>query len=119
MQTVSLFGQPELPDEIKKAFVSGNSEQLALFFDRNVELMLLERGDVYSKEQAQLIMKNFFANQVPESFTIESESREDSTNYALALFQTRKTNYRVFIAYRKLNKKTIVNQMVISEVQNE
>lgn len=119
MQPVGLFGQYKLPDEIKKAFVSGNSEQLAVYFDRNVEIMLLERGDVYSKEQAQLIMKNFFANHVPQSFTIENESSEDSTSYAIALFQTRKNNYRVFIAYRKLDKKTIVNQMVISEVQNE
>ena len=119
LHSFGVKSQPEFPSDLKNAFIEGNSEQIAGFFGRNIELMLLDKGDVYSKAQAQLIMQNFFANNTPEKFTIESESAEDNINYAVALLETRRTNYRIFIAYRKNNKKTVVNQMVISEVVEE
>ena len=109
--------QSTFPNAIKKAFISGDSKKLALFFDRNVELLLIEKGDVYSKAQAELIIQNFFINNTPKSFTVESESEDKTTNFAIARLKTTKDNFRVFIAYRKNYKNLIVNQMVISKVQ--
>jgi len=109
--------QSVFPDEIKNAFVSGNSKKLALFFDRNVELLLIDKGDVYSKAQAELIIKKFFVNNSPESFIVESESKDETTNFAIGRLKTNKSDFRVFIAWRDNSKKLIVNQMVISEVQ--
>lgn len=115
----SIKSQPSFPAELKKAFDTGNSEQLAGYFGKNIELILLDKGDVYSKAQAQLIIQNFFTNNKPENFTVESESTDADINYTIAILQTQKTNYRIFIAYRKNNKKTVVSQMVISELINE
>ena len=47
--------QVPFPNEIKKAFVSGDSKKLALYFDQNIELLLINRGDVYSKAQAEAV----------------------------------------------------------------
>ncbi len=105
------------PKEIKKAFSTGDSERLSAYFDLNVEILLVDRGDVYSKAQAELIMKKFFANNSPKSFTVESESEDESSNYAIAQLKTKRNDFRVFIAYREKSRKIIVNQMVISEVQ--
>ena len=122
--TIAGFGQLKtakaqvaFPKGIIKAFVSGDSKKLALYFDRNIELLLIDKGDVYSKAQAELIMKNFFFNNSPKSFIIESESEDESSNFVIGQLRTSKINYRVFIAYRKYFRKIIVNQMVISEVQ--
>ena len=109
--------QSVFPNEIKKAFVSGDSKKLASYFDQNVELLLIDKGDVYSKAQAELIIKNFFMNNLPKSFTVESESKDEVSNFAIAQLKTNKNDFRVFIAWRRKPKKLIVNQMVISEVQ--
>ncbi len=109
--------QVPFPNEIKKAFVSGDSKSLALYFDRNVELLLIDKGDVYSKAQAELIIKNFFTNYAPKSFIVESENKDETTNFAIARLKTNKNDFRIYIAYRNNSQKPIVNQMVISEVQ--
>ncbi len=118
------FGQLEtakaqsvFPKEIKKAFTSGDSQKLSAHFDQNVEILLVDKGDVYSKAQAALIMKNFFSHNSPKSFIVESESKDESLNYAIAQLETKRENFRVFIAYRKASKKIIINQMVISKAQ--
>ncbi len=118
-QSLEMKGQDTFPKELRNAFASGNSEKLARYFGKNIELMLLDKGDVYSKAQAELIIRNFFGNNKPQSFTIESESSNEDINYAVALFETRKNNYRIFITYRKNNKKPVLSQLVISEVGEE
>ena len=109
--------QSSFPNEIKKAFVSGDSKKLALYFDRNLELLLIDKGDVYSKAQAELIIKNFFLSNSPKSFIVESENKDETTNFAIARLKTNKNDFRVFIAYRRNSQRPIVNQLVISEVQ--
>ncbi|MEN8119748.1 MAG: DUF4783 domain-containing protein [Bacteroidota bacterium] len=116
-QLKTVKAQSRFPNEIKKAFVSGDSKKLALYFDRNVELLLIDKGDVYSKAQAELIIKNFFVNNSPKSFIVESESKDNTTNFAIARLKTHNNNFRIFITYRKNSQKPIVNQMVISQVQ--
>ena len=115
----SIKSQSDFPDELKKAFNTGNSEQLAGYFGENIELMLLDKGDVYSKAQAQLIISNFFNTHIPQSFIIESESSDENTYYAVALLETPKNNFRIFIAYRGSKKKLIINQLVISEINED
>ncbi len=78
--------------------------------------MLIDKGDVYSKAQAELIIKNFFTNYAPKSFIVESENKDKTTNFAIARLKTNKNDFRIYIAYRNNSQKPIVNQMVISEV---
>lgn len=118
-QSLEMKSQSTFPKELQNAFVSGNSEILARYFGKNIELMLLDKGDVYSKAQAELIIQNFFSKHKPQSFTIETESSNEDINYAVALFETRKNKYRIFITYRKNNKKTVLSQLVISKVGEE
>ena len=49
-------------DEVIGALRSGNSSELAKYFDDNVELTIPDKSDNYSKAQAQLIVKDFFSN---------------------------------------------------------
>ncbi|MCF6242967.1 MAG: DUF4783 domain-containing protein [Bacteroidales bacterium] len=118
-QSLEMKSQSIFPEELKNAFILGNSEKLASYFGKNIDLMLLDKGDVYSKAQAELIIKNFFSNNKPQSFTLESESFDENINYAVALLKAGKRNFRIFIAYRKNHKKTTVSQLVISEVVEE
>ena len=49
-----------IPTEVSTALKSGNSKELAKYFNTNIELAILEKEDVYSKTQAELIVNDFF-----------------------------------------------------------
>ncbi len=119
LYSLNMNAQTMFPEGLRNAFVTGNSEKISTYFGRNVELMLLDKGDVYSKAQAQLIISNFFNSHIPQSFSIESESSDENTYYAVALLETRKNNFRIFIAYRGSKKKLFINQLIISEINEE
>lgn len=113
------LAQLVFPNEIRKSFLSGDSKTLASYFDKNIELILLNKGNVYSKAQAELIMKNFFIKHRPKSFVIESESNDDRSKFAIAFLATRQTSFRVYIAFIAGYKQNLINQMIISEIHNE
>jgi len=113
----TLKAQTKLPKEVKKAFSYGNSENLSEYFDLNVEILFTDKGDVYSKAQAALIMEKFFENNKPKAFIVESETKDKSSSYAIALLKTKKKDFRILIAYHKQNKKTvIINQLIFNEL---
>lgn len=60
----------QIPDEILISLENGDSKKLSQYFNQNIELVVLEDDNVYSKAQAQQIMSKFFSNNKPESFTV-------------------------------------------------
>jgi hypothetical protein len=50
----------DITEEIAAAIKSGNSKAIAAYFTDNVDLKVLAQEDVYSKAQAELIVKDFF-----------------------------------------------------------
>ncbi|MBN1250618.1 MAG: DUF4783 domain-containing protein [Bacteroidales bacterium] len=111
----SVFSQEVLPKEVKNAVASGSSKELAVFFNVNIELFLLNKEDVYSKAQAQLIVKDFFHKNKPHSFIIIQEGKSADSNYAICNLETSVNNFRVYISYKKIKGKALINQLNISE----
>ncbi|MFN8258197.1 MAG: DUF4783 domain-containing protein [Bacteroidales bacterium] len=103
------------PADVKKAIVSGNSEQLAAFFNQNVELLIKNKEDVYSKAQAEHIIKDFFSKNVPEDFKIEINEQSDGIRYAIGNLTTSGGKYRVYMVYQLIKSKYLINRLNISE----
>ena len=62
--------RPEIPEAIINAISTGNAATLAGYFNASLEIAILDKEDFYSKQQAELIMKDFFTRNTPASFTI-------------------------------------------------
>ena len=58
------------PQAITSATQQGDASELANFFNNKIELILPSKSGVFSKEQAQYLMKDFFDNNQPTSFQI-------------------------------------------------
>jgi len=52
----------KLPDEIVRAFESGDARTISNHFNSPVELILSESGGVFAKAQAEQILKSFFTD---------------------------------------------------------
>jgi len=110
------YGQENImvPDGIRQAIISGNSKKLAVFFSQNVELLIKNTEDVYSKAQAEIILKDFFSKNTPDSFTVEIEGESDGISYAIGNLSTTGGKYRIYLAYQIIHGKSKINRLNIS-----
>jgi hypothetical protein len=85
------FTENDVCDDISNAIGAGDAKQLATYFGSTVELTIMNREDSYSKTQAELIVRDFFAKNPPKSFTIiHKGSSKDGTHYAIGNLTTTK-----------------------------
>src|SRR5258706_15863280 len=71
-------------EDISRAIRSGDSRQIASLFGSSIDLTLLNQEDVYSKAQAELMIKDFFLKNPPKTFTIVHKgSSKEGTLFAV------------------------------------
>ncbi|MFM7079980.1 MAG: DUF4783 domain-containing protein, partial [Bacteroidota bacterium] len=56
--------------DIANAIRSGEAKAITNFCGNTVNLTILNQEDVYSRAQAEQVLKSFFAKNTPRSFTI-------------------------------------------------
>ena len=87
----------DIYEELASAIRSGDSRQVAAYFGTSVDLTIINQEDVYSKAQAELIVKDFFGKNPPKSFTIlHKGSSRENTVYAIGnMISTNGKTFRV------------------------
>lgn len=106
----------KLPEDIVLSFKTGNATELAKHFHTNVELIILEEEDVYSRSQAEQIIRKFFSTHIPSAFKVIFEGgKENSPRYAIGSLVTSKARYRVYILLKMQEGKPLIHQLRIEE----
>jgi hypothetical protein len=102
-------------DEVAFAFRSGDSRQLATFFGTNIDLSILNKEDMYSKAQAELILKDFFSKNPPKTFNIlHKGSSPEGTQYAIGnLVCTNGKAFRISFYIKNSGGKNILQELRI------
>jgi hypothetical protein len=105
----------QVPDEILQSLKTGNSKTLSEYFNQNVEMVVLENDNVYSKAQAQQIVNKFFSNNPPESFIIIHQGGKEGAQYVIGNLVTSKGTFRVYFLLKKSSGKDYIHQLRIEE----
>jgi len=105
--------EAQIPDEIIQSLKTGNSKTLSAYFNQNVELVVLENDNVYSKAQAQQIVNKFFSSNPPESFSIIHQGGKEGAQYVIGNLVTGKGTYRVYFLLKKSDGKDYIHQLRI------
>jgi hypothetical protein len=103
----------QVPDEIIQSLKTGNSKTLSAYFNQNVELVVLENDNVYSKAQAQQIVNKFFSSNPPENFIIIHQGGKEGAQYVIGNLVTGKGTYRVYFLLKKSDGKDYIHQLRI------
>lgn len=104
-----------IPEGIILAFKAGNAQELAKFFNSNIELVILEEEDVYSKTQAEQILRKFFTDYRPSSFKIIFEGGKETSRYAIGSLSTSSGNFRVYFLIKNQQGIPLIHQLRIEE----
>ena len=105
----------QVPDEIIQSLKSGDSKTLSEYFNQNVEMVVLENDNVYSKAPAQQIVSKFFSNNPPESFSIIHQGGKEGAQYVIGNLVTGNGTFRVYFLLKKNDGKDYIHQLRIEE----
>lgn len=85
-------------ESVSLAIQSGNAKLLAQHFDVNVDITVYNKEETYSKIQAEMVLKDFFAKNSPVSFKIiHKGSSSQGSEYAIGTLVTAVGSFRTYI----------------------
>ncbi|MBI3511281.1 MAG: DUF4783 domain-containing protein [Bacteroidetes bacterium] len=114
MRSVKLNSIVDIVDDVAQAIRSGNAEDLSKYFADNVDLKVLEQENIYSRAQAELILKDFFAKHPVQEFTIVHKSTANNeSQFAIGTLKTANGTYRVHYLLKGPAGSTTVSQFRI------
>jgi hypothetical protein len=111
----SVFGQ--IPDQIGSGLKSGNAKMVASCFNDNVELVIMDKENVCSKEQGEMILNDFFGKNKPTDYKLTHQGGTDSV-YGIGKLQTAGANFRIYFVLKTFVGKPLIVQLRIERTNN-
>jgi len=115
--SITVFQQKADPVEKTVALVRQNSiKELVKTFAPNVEITVLNEEGVYSREQAETILNNFFAkNPIVGIKIIHRVDSNPEYRFAVCTLTTKNGNFRTSVSLRSSNGNFAVSEFRIEE----
>ena len=102
-------------ENIVNGFKTGDASLIAKNFEGNVEITIKTGTTSYSKSQAEMVLKNFFASHKPKSFVVAHEGTSpQGSKYFIGNLNSSAGNYRTYVY-----AKTVKNELTIQEIRFE
>lgn len=117
---ITLFAfKIDVIDDIASAIRSGNPKNISKYFIENIDLKIIEQENVYSKQQAEAILKDFFTKHAVKSFVIAHKSEpKNGSQYVIGTLDTSNGKFRTNIFIKTTGTQTLIQQFRI-EKENE
>lgn len=98
---------------IKDAIKTGNAKEVIKFFNNNVDMNL--DGDVamYSKAQAEFVLRDFFKKHPSSDFTIvhSGASKQGGLLFAIGRYTSNSDVFDVVIRVKEVNKNYLIHEL--------
>lgn len=103
----------DISEEVIEAVSNGNSRELARHFGTNIDLAIPGNEGTFSKAQAELIMRNFFSENRPVSFTVNHQgASRDGSLYVIGTYETtRNRSFRTYLLIKKVSDNFFIHQV--------
>ncbi|MFH1005063.1 MAG: DUF4783 domain-containing protein [Bacteroidota bacterium] len=107
-------------NDVAVAVKTGNAKEVAKFFTASIDLKIPDKEDVFSKSQAELILKDFFSKNPIKSFTIVHKgTSKNGDQFAIGTYETTTgKKFRTYFLFKKEETKFLIQQLRF-ELQDE
>lgn len=103
-------------DEVISALKAGNAAGISRHFDTYIDITLPDKSSNYSKSQAELIIKDFFAGHDVRNFEVKHKGDNDNGEYCIGTLQTRNGNFRTTVYMRIKNNRQVIQEIRFQSV---
>ena len=111
---IPVIGQ-SVPGDLVAALRDGNAKKMSAFFHQSLEMTILEKDYVASKNQATRIMEDFFKKHTPTGFSISFEGTKEKSKYAIGALTTADATYRVNMFFLNKENKRLIYYLSIEK----
>jgi hypothetical protein len=102
-------------EDVAAAIRAGNSKDLSKYFGPTVEIILPGSDGAFSKAQAEMIMKAFFAKSAPVSFVVnQNRNSAGGAQFIIGTYKSKTEKLNVYILL-----KPVSNQLMIQQIHFE
>ncbi|MBB6500213.1 DUF4783 domain-containing protein [Pedobacter cryoconitis] len=106
--------QGDIVDSLSALFKTGNSKEISKNFSPSVELTIMEEEDVYTKAQAEQILREFFTkNQPVSSMVVHLINTNPNYRFGILSLSTKNGKYRVAITLKKTTNTFFITELRI------
>jgi hypothetical protein len=96
---------------VVQALKNGNASQMAKHFDNTIEISMPGKSNSYSKSQGEMILKDFFTNNVVKSFEVIHKGENAGSQYCIGNLVTKAATYRTTIYMKQKNDKQVLQEI--------
>jgi hypothetical protein len=104
-----------VPDDLVKAIKAGDASRMSAYFHQSLEMTILEKDYVSSKNQATRIIENFFKNHKPTDFSITFYGTKEKSKYAIGSLKTADATFRVNMFFLNMEDERLIYYLSIEK----
>jgi Domain of unknown function (DUF4783) len=98
-------------DEVVAAMKNGDATQIARFFDNTVELTMPDKSNNYSKNQGEIVLKDFFTTNGVKTFTVIHKGENAGSQYCIGTLVTKNGSFRTTVFMKQKNDKQLIQEI--------
>lgn len=98
-------------DPVINAIRSGDATELSKYFDNTIEITISGNTKTYSKNQAQVVMRQFFQENAVKDFKVIHESENANSQYCIGSLTTSSGVYRATIFMKQKGDRNMIQEM--------
>ena len=108
--------QDETVRDIGTAMKAGSSKELIKFCNNTVEIKIDGESSNYSKNQAEVILRDFFSKNPPKGFNyIHQGSSPEGLKYTIGRYSHEKGAFRVVMFIKKIDDTYLIDTLNFSK----
>lgn len=96
---------------IVNAMKSGNSTEVAKYFDETVEITFSDKSSSYPRKQAERILNDFFTTNPVNNFEVIHQSENGDSQYCIGNLVTQKGTFRTTIYIKQYGQKQLIQEL--------
>lgn len=113
-------GEENVEKTIDQAIEAGNASKVAEHFTKKVDLSLPGTDDVYSKAQAEQILKEFFQEHPPEELVLEHQGTSRlKDRYHIGKLSTEEGDFRITYFMKQMDSGTRIKKLRIENYEED
>ncbi len=98
-------------DEVVTAMKNGDAAQIARFFDNTVEITMPDKSNNYSKNQAEIVLKDFFSTNGIKTFEVIHKGENAGSQYCIGTLVTKNGSFRTTVFMKQKNDKQLLQEI--------
>jgi hypothetical protein len=90
---------------------NGDAAMIAKHFDNTVEITMPDKSNSYSKNQAEIVLRDFFSTNTVKSFEVIHKGENAGSQYCIGTLVTKNGSFRTTVFMKQKGEKQLLQEI--------